>query len=280
MFNSILKQHALPKPKYGLGFCIALSLHVAALFWILGLPAQPPGQTQQGTEVLLYKTLPYATPSLLAPEQVPSSSLPLYPPSSLHSSLPQNVDAPPQELLPRELKKNKAKALTKPVETSAEKPLEEKPSASLEHGGSLTSPYTTEGGAEGGDTNSTNSTNATDSNAHPSIHGRPGFGGGSVGHHLDVIPFGEGMAPPVLLDDPLPIRFSREALEARVQGRVVVRCTITVEGNVKNCRFLQRLPHMDEAILSALYMRKYSPATYQGKKISVDYNIPIRLKVP
>jgi len=253
MFDSILKQQALPKPKYGLGLCIALSLHVAALFWVLGLHPQHTGSTNPEMDVILYKSLPPMAPPLLEPEHAP-------PPPPL----------PKADARPPKWQQTPPKPLAKPAKVPAEKPFEAAPHALLEEKGEPTHPYSEEYGEEGGN---------ADSHFNPALHGKPGPTGSPVAYGLSVLPFGEGMLPPTLLQNH-PIRFSREALEARVEGRAVVRCTITVEGNVENCRFLQRLPHMDEAILSALYMRKYSPATYQGKKISVDYNIPIRLKLP
>jgi protein TonB len=252
MFDSILKRDTLPKPKYGAGLCIALSLHAAVLLWFLWPPARNPNQTSQAPEVILYQSLPQATHSLL-----------------VHAPPPPPPPSPPPAQ-PRELQRNKAKPFIKPAAVPAEKPLEKEPPATLAGAGTPTHPYSEKYGAEGGDPNT---------NFDPALHGNPGAIGSPAVYSLDVIPFGEGMLPPRLTRNH-PIRFSREALEARVEGRALVRCTITTEGNVENCRFLQRLPHMDEAILGALYMRKYSPATYQGKKISVDYNIPIRLKLP
>jgi protein TonB len=190
---------------------------------------------------------------------------------SLAAVLPPPPPPPPPEKSAFQLQELKKNKIIKPVAIPAEKPPEKEPEAMLEESSAPAHPLSAKYGAEGGD---------PDTHFHPALHGKPGPIGGPVAHALGVIPFGEGMAPPKLMKDPLPIRFTREALEARVEGRAVVRCTITVEGNVENCRFLQSLPYMDEAILSALSMRTYSPATYQGKKISVDYNIPIRLKLP
>lgn len=249
MFDLILKRNGLPKPKYGVGLCIALCLHAAALFWIFWLPTRHPLPTHFEPEVILYKSLPQTTPSFLVPPPPPP--------------LPQS----------QELQKNKPKPLVKPAAVPTTKPLEAEPHSMPADKSAPFHPLSEKYGVEGGN---------PDTNFDPALHGVPGPVGNPVayGHGMEVLPFGEGMLPPKLLEEPLPIRFSREALAARVEGRAVVRCTINVEGNVENCRFIQKLPYMDEAILSALYRRKYSPASFQGKKISVDYNIPIRLKLP
>jgi len=252
MFDSILKRNTLPKTKYGTGLCIALSLHVATLCWVLWRPTPYAGPTPLETEVVLYRSLP--------------QNLHPLPGGGMEMEIKMD-DAPPPKppSQPQKLQKPKT-PLTHSV-LPAKKPLEKTSAVTLADGSESTHPLSEKYGAEGGDPNT---------HFNPAIHGS----GGPVTHSLGVIPFGEGMTPPKLIADAHPIRFSREALEARVEGRAVVRCRITAEGNVENCRFIQRLPYMDEAILSALYMRKYSPATYQGQKISVDYNIPIRLKLP
>ncbi|MCL2625748.1 MAG: energy transducer TonB [Cystobacterineae bacterium] len=167
--------------------------------------------------------------------------------------------------------------LRKPKAISKEKPLEKEPEAMpannnkmAQDGSNMAHPYSEKYGVAGGDPLT---------HFNPTLHKHPGPLGNTPPSNLGVLPFGEGMTPPKTLQH-YPVRFSREALEARVEGLAVVRCTITVEGKVINCRFLQKLPYMDEAILHALYRRQYSPAMFQGKPISVDYNIPIRLKLP
>jgi serine/threonine protein kinase len=85
-----------------------------------------------------------------------------------------------------------------------------------------------------------------------------------------VLPFGPEMSRPVLLSgsDLVP---PREALVAGVSGTVIAKCTIMVEGNLRNCRIIKGLPYLDKAMLDMLASRRYSPVTYQGKPVSVEY---------
>jgi periplasmic protein TonB len=96
----------------------------------------------------------------------------------------------------------------------------------------------------------------------------------------EVVPFVSGnMTPPQLLSG-ASLQYTREALEAHVQGLLIARCVITREGDVESCRIIKGQPHMNEAVLSALETRHYTPVTYQGKPISVIYNFHIKLDLP
>ncbi|PTL76261.1 energy transducer TonB [Vitiosangium sp. GDMCC 1.1324] len=77
-----------------------------------------------------------------------------------------------------------------------------------------------------------------------------------------------------------PIRYTPEALRARVNGLVIAQCTITREGTVEDCRIIKGLPFMDEAVIETLQSRRYHPVLFQGKPISVKYTFSMRLKVP
>ncbi|QSQ27643.1 energy transducer TonB [Pyxidicoccus parkwayensis] len=93
------------------------------------------------------------------------------------------------------------------------------------------------------------------------------------------IPFVGGMTPPVLLRG-APIEYTPQALQAGVEGTLVARCVITREGEMRDCRILKGMAHMDEAVLQALNTRHYSPVTFQGSPVSVTYNVTVRLKLP
>jgi protein TonB len=61
---------------------------------------------------------------------------------------------------------------------------------------------------------------------------------------------------------------------------MIVKCVITTEGKLENCRIIKPLPHMEQAVLDSLYSRRYTPVTFQGRPVSVDYVFNIRLKIP
>jgi TonB family protein len=56
-----------------------------------------------------------------------------------------------------------------------------------------------------------------------------------------------------------------------VSGTVVMRCTITVEGVARNCMILKSPAYLDEAMLDASRTWRFTPATEQGRPVSVYY---------
>jgi eukaryotic-like serine/threonine-protein kinase len=96
----------------------------------------------------------------------------------------------------------------------------------------------------------------------------------------DLVPFGEGMTRPVLIERAKPVSYTPQALEAHVEGTMVVRCIITVEGHVEKCVVLKTLPFLEQAVLESLYSSRYSPVTYQGKPVSVGYTFSVKLVPP
>jgi protein TonB len=96
----------------------------------------------------------------------------------------------------------------------------------------------------------------------------------------DVVPFGEGMTRPVMMQPGRPITYTREAIAARVEGVSIVRCVITAEGSVERCKVIKPLPFMDEAVVEHLQSQRFQPVTYQGHPVSVGYNFSVRLTLP
>ena len=94
-----------------------------------------------------------------------------------------------------------------------------------------------------------------------------------------ALPFGEGMTRPHLIQG-ARIEYTREASQARVQGTMILQCTLTPEGRVTDCRALKTLPFMKDAVLQAVSTWKYSPVLFQGRPVAVKYNIEIRLVAP
>jgi TonB family protein len=87
------------------------------------------------------------------------------------------------------------------------------------------------------------------------------------------------MTRPKLLDM-TPPEYTREAREAGVKGLFLAKCVITTAGSLQGCRVVKGLPHMDQAVLSALARWRYTPVIYQGRPVAVDYVIQVRLTGP
>lgn len=87
------------------------------------------------------------------------------------------------------------------------------------------------------------------------------------------------MTAPAMISGPNP-EYSQDAIDRGVEGLMSVRCVVTVEGRVRNCRVLKGLPFMNQPVLDALERRKYKPAMASGKPVDVFYTFNIRLKLP
>jgi TonB family protein len=85
-----------------------------------------------------------------------------------------------------------------------------------------------------------------------------------------VLSFGPEMTRPTLVSGG-ELAYPREAILAGVAGTIVAKCTITSEGALRSCRIIKGLPFLDKPALDVLATRKYSPVTYQGKAVSVEY---------
>jgi serine/threonine-protein kinase len=93
------------------------------------------------------------------------------------------------------------------------------------------------------------------------------------------LPYGEGMSRPEQLEGK-EIAYTREALAAKVQGTMLVKCTITRQGRVENCRILKPVPHMEQTVVEALQSRVYKPILYKGQPVAVDYVFSVKLQLP
>lgn len=93
-----------------------------------------------------------------------------------------------------------------------------------------------------------------------------------------VLPFGEGMNRPQLVGGPEPV-FPREARLANVEGTLLAKCVITTEGTLTGCRIIKSLPFLDQPVLEALAQRRYTPVSFQGRPVAVEYVIPFKFKI-
>ncbi len=114
-------------------------------------------------------------------------------------------------------------------------------------------------------------TGSPDGTRDGSPDGLPGGGGGE-----EIAAFTQGMTRPQLLAGPA-IAYPREAIEAHVEGTMLARCVITTAGTLEDCRIIKGLAYMDQPVLAALARYRFSPVTYEGRPVAVQYVIPIRV---
>ncbi|UQA59557.1 energy transducer TonB [Polyangium aurulentum] len=74
--------------------------------------------------------------------------------------------------------------------------------------------------------------------------------------------------------------YTREALAARVEGTVLVKCVVGTDGALSNCRILKSVPHMDDAVLGAMATWRFEPIVSGGRPIAVDHVFTLRLVLP
>lgn len=246
MFDSVLTGGNVPKSRFGVGAIVSVVVHVALFALVLFLSTRPQQEKKEDAEVKFFAAAPAAAPPP-PPPPPPASSKP-----KTTKTEKKVIKKPDQIVQPKEIPQEKPKEAEPQPEEASE------PEEAGEVGG-------VPGGVAGG------------------VVG--GVVGGQVGGTLggsgpEVLPFGEGMSRPVPDPGNRPPQYSREALEARIEGLMLVKCTITTEGELTNCRVIKPLPHMDKAVLEALSKWRFKPVTFQGRAIAVDYVIPVRLVIP
>lgn len=92
-------------------------------------------------------------------------------------------------------------------------------------------------------------------------------------------PFGQGMTAPKLITGPSQPTYTREAIDHCIEGKVIARCTITLEGELTDCDIAQSVPYMDQVVLSTLAQQRYTPVMYQGLPQRVFYTLTFRFKL-
>jgi protein TonB len=122
--------------------------------------------------------------------------------------------------------------------------------------------------------------------------GEGGVEGGVVGGVIGGMTGGTGtvLPPPRLQADETsvhlvkisgpPIEYTNQALEHEVQGLMIVKCVVTVEGSVYGCRVLKTLPFMDRTVVVALERTRYQPYLLNGRPVEIDMTFKIRLTLP
>lgn len=101
---------------------------------------------------------------------------------------------------------------------------------------------------------------------------------GPPGGEMPVFEAGKMTAPRMI--DGAPIEYPTPALQAHVEGTMIVQCVITTAGSVEQCRTIKPLPYMEDAVLKALTSRRYTPVLVDGSPVAVKYVFQIRMVLP
>jgi periplasmic protein TonB len=257
MFDSILNRGNVAKSRFGTGAAFSTAVHVALLGLAIYIGSRPADTKKKDVSVTFVQAAAAPPPADAPPPPPPP------PPPKRRSSTPkvEKVEVKDPEVVkkPDTIVEAKEEAAEKPVDVAEVTPK----GGDDDDGGQ-------EGGVEGG------------------VKG--GVVGGVLGGKLgsttpvpqpqnQVIPFGAGMNRPSMVAGRDPT-YTKEALAARVEGLMIVRCTITTSGAISNCRVIKEVPHMKQAVLDALYSRRYTPVVFNGVPVNVDYVFNIKLVLP
>jgi protein TonB len=244
MFDTVLGRGKAPPQQLGKGAAISVSLHVALIVGVVAISGYNPMDDDDEDD---YEVVALFGASLPPPPPPPP---------------PKRKAAPKME---SKIVK-KTDVIQQPKTIPIEKPIEVEPAPDQPNAG---------GEDEGDDYG---------------IEGGEGIGRlvdpfgdmmkkapGQIGS--ESIPFGEGMTTPHRMEGADP-SYTREALEARVEGKMIVKCVINTQGRLENCRVIVPLAHMEQAVLSAMETWKYTPVTFQGRAVNVDYLFTIKMVLP
>jgi protein TonB len=244
MLEAVLNQTS-QRRSLGPGAIASIAIHAGVLGGAIYLSAQGTRALVENPKVVTFFNATPAPP----PPPPPAGG------GATKHSTPKKVVHKPDTLLKTD----------KPVEKAEPAPEPEAPSESAGVAGGV------KGGVEGGTLGGTQG-----GTLGGTLGGQPGAPPPPTNA---VLPFGAGMTRPSLLSKRDPV-YPREAAVAKIGGLMLVKCVITAEGSLKNCRVVKGLPFMDQPVLAALSSWKYTPIQYQGRAVSVEYVIPVRLVPP
>ena len=252
MFDAVLNSRDLSGRRLGTGAIFSITLHAGVVALILWVSTREPAiKSQPDLAVKFMKAVD------LPPSPPPPPPRLASPTSRPHAVEHRPVRRPDKLVQPKEIPKDKPREAD-PEQEAVGASNDDQSSAGSAPGGV---PGGVAGGVEGG-----------------LVGGVPGgVPGGQLGGN--VLPFGEGMTRPEQLSGE-PVRYTREALAAQVEGTILLKCVITIDGRLDNCRVIKPLPHMSQAVLDAVSTWRYKPVHYQGRPVAVDYLIQIRLVIP
>ena len=249
MFQSVINQQGLSAGRFGTGVWISMVVHAGIFTALIGLSGTAAVEVLKDPEIVMMRHIPQPPKGNPIPPKVAQQTPKPRPPRK-ELVQPKNIPPPPPDLK------------TEPVEDPPPPTETETATNDL--------PYVPGSHPDGVETGG--------------VPGATYIAGQALGNSLgstgeEVMPFGSGMTPPEMLSG-ATIQYTREALEARVSGTMIARCTITREGEVENCRIIKGLPYMDATVLDALTTRRYRPVHFQGRPVNVSYIFNVKLRLP
>jgi periplasmic protein TonB len=173
------------------------------------------------------------------------------PPAVMAFVAPMGAPAPPPPPPPRAAAQSRAVTpVSNPAAAPVAAPVEIRPETGLEPSAADV-PGGVEGGIPGGSVAGAGMIAPPD--APPAAPPAP----------VAPIRIGGDIRPPTKIRDVAPV-YPRLAIEARVQGVVIVEADISAEGKVTEARVLRSIPLLDRAALEAVRQWEYTPTLLNG----------------
>lgn len=85
---------------------------------------------------------------------------------------------------------------------------------------------------------------------------------------------GGAIKPPTKITDAKPV-YPEDAVQARVQGVVIIEATIGTDGKVTNAKILRSIPMFDEAALAAVRQWEFTPTDINGVPVPVIMTVTV-----
>jgi len=95
---------------------------------------------------------------------------------------------------------------------------------------------------------------------------------------LEAVRIGGSIPEPRKLRNVNPV-YPPEAIQARVQGVVVLECTISPTGQVVKTRVLRSIPLLSEAAVAAVRQWEYTPTLLNGVAVPVIMTVTVNFKL-
>ena len=242
MFDAVQNRHTQGPGRWGRGTLVAIAIHGAAIGGVvLYSIANAGAKTNDAPEVTFF-----------APPPPPP------PPPPAGGGSPQPKVEKPKPKVEHKAEVQIAKK-NEPVPEPEKPPT---PNNSPEPGGQ---PGGVPGGVPGGTVGGT-------------VGGVVGGTVGGTGNTNSAIPFGEGMTRPSQMDGS-EINWPSDARAAKVEGIVLLKCNVNVDGSWSECRVLKGLAMGTEAVLAAANRHRGTPVMYQGHPQAVNMTITIKIKL-
>lgn len=84
---------------------------------------------------------------------------------------------------------------------------------------------------------------------------------------------GPGITAPVVVKETRPA-YTRAAMEAKIQGTVLLQCVVTAKGSVRHVKVLRSVdPGLDEEAVKTLKQWTFAPGKKDGKAVAVQVDV-------